>query len=433
MLNSFNRTCFLLLVFILITTFGFAGGQTEAKKESVNLSYWSVCNFPEYDPFWEEVGRRFNAEHPEVDLTVTLTCIPYQGYEAKYKSAFEAGKGPDLFFSMTHVTAGELLVSEKMPADIAKKFDGIMAGPGSVIGIFDGQRYGVPVEGGYFMMTFINDTLYEQAGLDAKSPATTYNDMLAETKKLTKYDASGKITQTGYAIRYKGHPFGIADKALPFVDGWGSKILDWDKKKASGYVNNAKSVEAIDFYGGLVQNAKVSSIELGKPMEIFAQGIAGIMFRECFAVAWMDKMNPDLKFSVHPLPKKERPSGYAGNFPWSVQVNKNSPELNRKWAWELMRFYVANKALRKEHAVAAKIIPPFKDLLDEPEFTSHAAFNAFMTMARGRAATNYHVPPAHEILSAFGQAVLDVMFGKEDAKTALDKAATTMDAVLARY
>jgi ABC-type glycerol-3-phosphate transport system substrate-binding protein len=86
----------------------FAGGQSEPQKAVVNLSYWSVCNYPEYDPFWETVADRLNAERPEVDLTLTLTCIPYQGYEAKYKSAFDAGKGPDIFFDMTHVTAGQL-------------------------------------------------------------------------------------------------------------------------------------------------------------------------------------------------------------------------------------------------------------------------------------------------------------------------------------
>ncbi len=42
---------------------------------------------------------RLRAEHPEVDLTLTLTCIPYQGYEAKYKSAFDAGKGRLFAFS----------------------------------------------------------------------------------------------------------------------------------------------------------------------------------------------------------------------------------------------------------------------------------------------------------------------------------------------
>ena len=432
-MKGFLKSCFLvLLLFTFAVAMAGAGGQGGGGKVSVDLSYWSVCNYVGYDEFWEKVAEKYNAEHPEVDVTLTLTCIPYQGYEAKYKSAFDAGKGPDMFFDMTHVTAGELEVSEKMPADIAETLEGILAGPGKAVGVYDGVRYGVPVEGGYFMMNFINDTLYEEAGLIPEGPGT-FMELLDNAKKLTKTDSSGKIIQAGYAIRYAGHPFGIADKALPFVDAWGTKVLDWDSKKASGYVNGPKAVEAIQFYGDLTQKYKVSSLELGKPMEIFGQGVAGMMFRESFAVGWNKKNNPNLKFSVWPLPKHERPAGYAGNFPWSVQVNVDAPEENRKYAWEILRFYSNSKELRKEHAIASDIIPPFGDLLDEPEFVSHPAYDAFMKMAAGREATNYHIPPAQEILQIFGQAVLDVMFGKEAAKPALDKAALGMDGVLVRY
>ena len=426
------RCCLILLLATLAAPICLAGGQGEAGIVSVDLTYWSHCNYVGYDKFWEKVAEEYNAAHPEVDVTLTVTCIPYQGYEAKYKSAFDAGKGPDMFLDMTHVTAGELEVSEKMPADIANTVEGIMAGPGKSVGIYDGVRYGVPVEGGYFMMNFINESLFEEAGLAPKG-AETFMEMLDQAKKLTKTDASGKITQTGYAIRYLGHPFGIADKALPFVDAWGGKVLDWDSKKASGYVNSAEAVEAIAFYGDLTQKHKVSSLELGKPMDIFGQGVAGMMFRESFAVGWNKKNNPNLKFSVWPLPKHKRAAGYAGNFPWSIQVNVDAPEEHRQMAWEIMRFYANSKELRKEHAIVSNTITSFSDLLNEPEFVSHPAYDAFMTMAAGREATNYHIPPAQEILQIFGQAVLDVMYGKEGAKPALDKAAVGMDEVLARY
>ena len=178
---------------------------------------------------------------------------------------------------------------------------------------------------------------------------------------------------------------------------------------------------------------KVSSVELGVPMDIFAQGVGAIMFRECFAAAWIKKNNPDLKYRVYPLPKQKVVSGYAGNFPWSLQVNKDAPEQNRRWAWEVMRYFVDHKELRKELAVRANIIPPFSDLLNEPEFTVHPAYQAFMTMAKGRPATNYHIPPAQEVLQVFGQAVLDVMFAKDAAKPALDKAAVSIDQILVRY
>ncbi len=426
-------TVLLVLFLALVVGLGFAGGAREEAVERVSLSYWSVGNFPGYDGFWEEIAAQFNEEHPEVELELNVTLIPYSGYEARYQSAFAAGAGPDIFWDMTHQTAGQLEVSERMPDDIAASLEAIVGGPGSVIGMFDGNRYGVPVEGGYFQMMFINVPMYEEAGLDPNKPPTTYAELLEHAKKLTTYDDAGRITRSGFGVRYDGHPFGIADKTVPFIDAWGAKLLNWDERKASGYVNSPEAVEAMQYYGDLVRTHRVASLEMGEPMESFGRELSAIMFRESFAVAWLKEFNPDLEFKVYPLPAHTRPSGYAGNFPWSIQVNKDSPEVNREWAWELMRYYVDNADIRKEHAVRANIIPPFVDILEEPEFKAHQAYDAFVKMSEGRAATNYHIPPAQELLKEFGDATLDIIFGRSEVKPALDRAATLMDAILARY
>jgi ABC-type glycerol-3-phosphate transport system substrate-binding protein len=430
----FRRVFFILLFFSLTTVFVFTAGEKEEEGvEKVRLSYWSIGNFPGYDDFWVEVAERFNAEHPEVDLELELTLIPYSGYEARYQSAFGAGAGPDIFWDMTHHTAGQLEVSEKMPADLARKLDSIMGGPGSVVGMFDGTRYGIPVEGGYFQMMFINVPMYKEAGLDPDKPAKTYSELLEHAKKLVTYDGSGRITRSGFAIRYDGHPFGIADKTVPFIDAWGAELLDWKNKKASGHINSPEAIAAMTYYQDLVRTHKVASLEMGEPMESFGRELSAIMFRESFAVAWLKKFNPDLEFKVYPLPSQARASGYAGNFPWSIQVNKDASESSRKWAWELMRYYVDNPEIRKEHAVVANIIPPFTDILEEPEFKKHQAYDAFVAMSRGRGATNYHIPPAQELLKEFGDATLDIIYGREKVKPALDKAAAAMDAILVRY
>lgn len=429
-----RKSLLIVLFFFISTALCLAGGAKEAPGvEKVSLSYWSVGNFPGYDHFWEEVAKRFNAERPEVDLELKVTLIPYSGYEARYQSAFAAGAGPDIIWDMTHQTAGQLEVSEKMPADIAKKLDGIMGGPGSVVGMYDGVRYGIPVEGGYFQMMFINVPMYREAGLDPDKPAKTYAELLEHAKKLTKYDNSGRITRSGFAVRYDGHPFGIADKTVPFIDAWGTRLLSWEEKKASGYVNSPEALAAMTFYRDLVRTHKVASLEMGEPMESFGRELSAIMFRESFAVAWLKKFNANLDFKVHPLPAQARPSGYAGNFPWSIQVNKNAPESHRKWAWEMMRYYVDKPEIRHEHAVLANIIPPFTDILERPEFKKHQAYDAFVAMSKGRGATNYHIPPAQALLKEFGDATLDIIFGRAEVKPALDRAAASMDAILVRY
>ena len=92
-----------------------------------------------------------------------------------------------------------------------------------------------------------------------------------------------------------------------------------------------------------------------------------------------------------------------------------------------------NKDARNEHFKIFESFPPYKDLVDEPRYANKKYLKALLTMANGRAAPTYYIPPAHEILEIVGQATLDVMYGKSDAKTALDKAAKEADAVMAKY
>ena len=282
------------------------------------------------------------------------------------------------------------------------------------------------------MMMFINADLFKAAGLDPDRPPRSYAELLDYSKKLTKYDKDGKITQAGYAVRYKGHPFGIADKAAPFFHAWGAQWLDDSGKKASGYLNSPKAIAALQFYGDLVQKHKVSSVEIDNPAALFGQGLAGIMYRESWYTGWLQKNAPTLNFKVYPLPAEYEESGYSNNFPWAIMVNKDASAKNKEWLWEFFDWYIDNKDIRSQHYIAANIIPPFYDLLKDPIYSNRPDSQAFSKMIEGRAAPTYYVAPAQEVLLAVGEAILEVMYGKSDAKTALDKAAVKADKLLAK-
>lgn len=426
----------LLLLLLLPAGVALAGGGQEgaAAAPTVAIDFWThwCSNNPVMEPHWVEMAKQFNAARPETKFSIVLNCVPYEGYEAKYYSAFEAGKGPGMFTEMTHVAAGQYNVCDPMPKDIADKLDKVLIGSAKPFGLFDGVRYGLPVEGGNFMMMYINTDLYTQAGLDPNKPPKTYDEMLQHAKKLTKYDSAGKITQAGFAIRFKGHPFGIADKSACFYHAWGAVWLNWQEKKASGYLNSPDAVAALDYYAGLVQKAKVATVELDTPENLFAQGLAGIFFRESWYEAWLAQNAPNIKFKVYPLPSQKMESGYTNNFPWAYNVSKQLPETDKKWLWEFLRWYVNTPEVRKEHYVKALMLPAYNDISD-PLFTNMKVYDAWKAMAAGRAAPTYYIPPAQEVLTIIGQATLDAMYAKATPKAALDKAAGDIDAILAKY
>lgn len=426
----------LIVAFLLTAGFGFAGGGQErtAAAPTVAIDFWThwCSNNAVMEPYWVELAKQFNQLRPEVNFSIVINCVPYEGYEAKYYSAFEARKGPGLFDEMTHVAAGQYNVSDPMPKDIADKAEQVLIGSAKPFGLFNGVRYGLPVEGGNFMMMYINTDLYKQAGLDPDKPPKTYSEMLEHAKKITKYDNAGKITQAGFAIRFKGHPFGIADKSAPFYHAWGARWLNWDEKKASGYLNSPEAAAALEYYAGLVQKAKVATVELDTPENLFAQGLAGIFFRESWYEAWLAQNAPNINYKVFPLPSEKMESGYSNNFPWAYNVSNQLPDVDKKWLWEFLRWYVNTPQVRKEHYVKAVMLPSYNDISD-PLFTNMKVHDAWKAMAAGRAAPTYYIPPAQEVLTIIGQATLDAMYAKASPKAALDKAAKDIDAILAKY
>ena len=173
-------------------------------------------------------------------------------------------------------------------------------------------------------------------------------------------------------------------------------------------------------------------MELDTPENLFAQGLAGIFFRESWYEAWLAKNAPSINFKVYPLPREKMESGYTNNFPWAYNVSNQLSERDKKWLWEFLGWYVNSPEVRREHYVKALMLPAYNDI-DDPVFRNMKVYEAWKTMAAGRAAPTYYVPPAHETLTVIGQATLDAMYGKMTPKEALDRAARDIDTILARY
>jgi multiple sugar transport system substrate-binding protein len=422
-----------ILVCFLSPLVLFAQGAQDT--ETVEIVYWSqeCADNPFFENFWVEAGSRFNEAHPEVNFSIKLECIPFEGYEARYMSAFTSGQGPDVFSGETHVWEGEFGSVEPFPADLAAKVEELVLPVSREYGFYDGVRYGIPREGGNFMMMYINEDLYKEAGLDPNKPPKTYTEMLEHAKKLTKYDENGEVVQAGFAIRFAGHPFGIADKLAPFYHAWGARFLNWEERKATGYFDSPEGIAAMKFYTDLVQEEKVATVKIDSPESLFAQGLAGIFFREAWYEGWLDNNSPDINYRVYALPVQNDVSGFSNNFPFAIQVNKNASDKNKEWIWKFFDWYLDNPEVRLEHYIGANNISTWKDIADDPVFTKLKVYDAWKEMGEGRVAPTYFVPCSQEVLSIIGDVTLQIMHGSADAETAVKNAAKEIDTVLQRY
>jgi multiple sugar transport system substrate-binding protein len=315
-----------------------------------------------------------------------------------------------------------------MPDDLAKLYDENLPKYMVPVGKWKNVRYGIPIEHGNFQQMYINVDMFKKAGLNPDDPPKTFHDWAAAMKKLTiPNPAGGEPTQVGFAIRSKGAPVGITDKFLPFAHAWGARMLSPNMEKATGYANSPEMVAALTFFGDLVNKDKVASLAFGNPEDAFGQKRAAVIFRESWFYGWVKKNAPDVNFKVYALPCEKTCPGAGALFPWTDLVYKNSP--NKAVAWEFMRF-ISNPKDDMEHHQLQGILPVWTANLESDYVKSRPDYVSTKAMLAQPVPPTYFHPKSNELATAFGEAVVGVLFGKGQPKPLLDEAAAKMDRIL---
>jgi xylobiose transport system substrate-binding protein len=125
----------------------------------------------------EEFVERFNEES---DIDINLTQIPGENYQDRMRTAMGGDNAPDIFFNWGGGSIGDF-VAEDMLVDLT---DTLASEPEfqdafipSILdaGAIDGRHYGVPMRGVQPVILFYNQTLFDDAGLEAPE---TYDDLL---------------------------------------------------------------------------------------------------------------------------------------------------------------------------------------------------------------------------------------------------------------
>jgi len=405
------------LIGMLVLT-GLIGNANAQQKKLVYWTHWEQN--PDFNQWYATKGKEFAKKS---GYEVEVVTIPYQGYEAKYLAAFMGRSGaPDFFNGMTHQWCGQYDFCDKMPADLAKIWEQNLPDYMLPVGMWKGARYGIPIEHGNFQQMYINVDMFKKAGLNPDKPPKTFDEWLAAMKKLTIGEQ-----QVGFALRHKGHPVGITDKFLPFAHAWGARMLSPDLEKATGYANSPQMVAALQFFGDLINKYKVASLALGSPEDAFGQKRAAVIFRESWFYGWVRKNAPDVNFKIYPLPCEKTCPGAGNLFPWTNLVYKNSS--NKQVMWEFMRFISNAKDDMEQHQLQG-ILPVWKANLTSSYVKSRPDSISTQEMLAQPVPPTYYHPKSNELATAFGEAVVGVLYGKGQPKELLDAAAAKMDRIL---
>lgn len=357
----------------LLLNAAFAGtllsGIASASAET--LTVWS--GYPEMEPFYQHVAEGMKAAHP--DLEVKVEAIALREHEKRVALGLTGGGQEGVtVIELSGSTATRYLENDllpKAPDDVSafvkdsKNFDKFFVDGAS----YDGTVYGVPLFRGQGAL-YYNTDMFQAAGLT--SPPKTMEEFSTYAEKLTKRDASGKATVSGWSLRLSGGGQGIAEKFWLNLHQFGGAILvpAGDGKWKTNFANEAGR-EALKQYLANIFTTKTVTPEMPADADAFERGQTAMFLRESWVIGDIAKKAPDLKYATAPLPKGSIAlptnlyvAGDNAAIGWEFAKAANSSE-NLVWLLQNVG-WLPNRAGLDYSSVTAKQ-PAFAAFVDYPK------------------------------------------------------------------
>lgn len=311
------------------------------KDEQVTLTVYSLW---ENANLFKPLIDKYQLDHPNVKID-----YKYQSsinYRSRVQAQIDANQGPDIF--LMHNTWLPMFLKGNYLVDLPKTimsdteynqtFYPIVASSFSK----NGKNYALPMEVDGLSL-YVNLDMLKEAGVSAPKDWQQFTDAAA---KLTKKDATGRITQAGAAIGGTGN-----------IDHW-SDILGLLFKQNPGsdleHPGNAKGAEVLQFYTNFVADPqrKVWDSTLPPSTQAFYSGKVAMYFGPSWRTFEIRQANPKLKFATVPVPQLSTKNVSWATF-WGYAVSSHSAHSTE--AWEFLKYLTSAETERALYKGASDI------------------------------------------------------------------------------
>lgn len=386
------------------------GLPTPAAAQQTEVTIWTA--FPDMHEMVLQLAAKYMKQNPNIKITATL--FPQRAQEEKVAVALPAGQAADLIeldkFELYPYYKNGFL--EPLPPDmeawVKKNWPEYSV---KAVTADDGKLFVFPWFNAFKMM-FYNKDHFKEAGI-TKVP-TTVDEMIAASKKLTKYDAKGNVVRAGLDYRIMGGGAGTMQKWwTQAMVPYGAKVIEkvGDKWRA-GY-NNDAGRQALKMYIDAIHKDKVVAFDHKHDAEGFGLGISSMFQREAWVVGYLAKEAPKLNYGVFPMPKGPKGDGTVGNT-MGLAVPKSSKKKKEafafaKWmmddqqaafsyeatGWQPFRTNIDYSALYKKQ-------PMLKEFIETSRKPGHAVYD----YENIPAISEIHNRMAERVMAAFKRADL---------------------------
>lgn len=362
------------------------------------------------------------------EIDVQMNYIPNTQYEPKLKVAMSSGDLPDIIgVDSPNVAAyadSGAIVSLDDVWDAADRDDLINA-------VKEGWTYKGKVWGAQHEETncvlYYNKDMLEKAGIkpaEKLEDAWTWEETIANAKKLTQKDASGKTTVYGILPLMAGP--NIAHEGQNYVSNtwtWqaGADIMSPDGTTVDGFFNSDKNLKALQLFHQLFvvdKSAPLTDIPNGFQTGKIALWTTGPWMISTF------KTIQDLHWGAMPLPKGEVAASNDGG--WGYSITKKAAD---KAAAMKVILAKTGKEGQLIDIVEGGALPNRKSLFDKADFLKEYPYPLILSQLEktGKARPRTAAYPA--LAEAMQKCFNDVAYGK-DPTAAMKEYSTKMNDAL---
>lgn len=268
---------------------------------------------------------------------------------------------------------------------------------------------------------FFNRKLLREAGVQ---PPKTWAELRAAAIKLTKRDAAGKLQVSGFALDDVGL-FSM------WIKQAGGQMLTPDGTKTA--FNSPAGLAVLEFWDQLLNKDKVYELGFGRgegnAQDPFVTGKIAMFYTGPWMINGYKKFGKDLDFGIAPPPAGPTGARGAGMGGFGLAITQASKQKDA--AWEFIKWWLGDAKNALTWGQTGNNIPGNLTAVNNA-FFQRDPFWKPMTDTLKFATIR---PPVAGYPPMEGQALIPnvqlFLEGKQDAKTALQKAQETGDRILA--
>ena len=376
----------------------------------------------------------FEKENPGIKLK-PIYSGSYQESIAKALTAVKSGDPPVMSILLS--TDMFTLIDEDaiVPFDDLIKTDADRAWLKSFYPAFmensqtGGKTWGIPFQRSTIVL-YYNKDLFKEAGLDPNKAPATWTEMTQYAQKLTKRDASGKVTQWGVEIPSSGFPYWlfqglVIENGVNLMNAAGTEVY-YDKPEVIG---------ALQYWVDLVNKYKVHPegiVDWGTTPKDFFEKKVAMMWTTTGNLTNV-KNNAKFDFGVAMLPaSKQRgsPTG-GGNF----YIYKKSTPQQREAAYKFIK-WVTTPERAAQWGIDTGYVAVRADAWDTPAMKQYVAGFPAAAVARDQlpyAKAELSTHDNQRVTKALNDGLQAALTGSKTPEAAMKDAQREADRILRAY